>query len=214
MKLNIVTLFIFSSFLLSNPCVAQDILPEFKLKLINKGNVLISWHNPFKNCSKLSVQRSSDHKNFKTIVEAKKPNLFENSFTDNKSPKNKNTFYRIQYTLKNGDINFSKIHSTLEKDIAHIKASSINPMPNWEASHFIFTNSNGNVQILLNNTSENIYRVVFQDENGKEIFQINKVVTDNSILDKSNFIHIGLFQFELYKNGDLVEKNKIYLKGN
>ncbi len=214
MKRRIVTLFIFSIFLLAKTGVAQEILPEFKLKLISEGKVLISWHNPYKNCSKLFVQRSSDHKNFKTIIEAKKPKLFENSFTDNKSPKNKNTFYRIQYTFKNGEINFSKIHSTLEKEIAHNTIATITPPVIWEASHFIFTNSNGNVQLLLNNTSENVYRVVFQDEYGKEIFHLNRVIADNSILDKSNFMHNGLFQFELYKNGTLLEKNKIYLKGN
>ena len=50
MKRRIVTLFIFSIFLLAKTGVAQEILPEFKLKLISEGKVLISWHNPYKNC--------------------------------------------------------------------------------------------------------------------------------------------------------------------
>lgn len=213
MKHRIVTLFIFSSFLIGKISIAQEILPEFKLKLISSGKVYISWHNPYQNCSKLVVQRSSDNKNFKTIISAKKPTLYENSFTDTQSPKNKNTFYRIQYTLKNGNNYFSKTHSTLEKE------HPINTVPNkisadWKASPFVFTNSNGYVQISLSNPSENVYKLLFQDENGNELFQIKKIDEDNLILDKTNFIHGGWFQFELYKNNILLEKNKVYLKGN
>jgi hypothetical protein len=198
---------------LGKVCFAQDPLPEFKLKLINPGKVLISWHNPYQNCVKLYVQRSNENKNFKTIVSAKKPKLFENSFTDTKLTKNKNTFYRIQYILKNGNTYFSLTHSTQEKERSNNKDTHTTS-PKWKASPFVFTNSYGEIQILVNNPSVHVYKLLFFDENGHELFQIKRIDTDNLILDKTNFIHSGWFHFELYKNEELLERNKVYLKGD
>jgi hypothetical protein len=193
--------------------MAQDVLPEFKLKQISPGKVLISWHNTHQNCVKLNVQRSSDLKNFKTIVSAKKPGMYENSYTDTKAPKNTNSYYRIQYTLKNGNSYFSNTHSTQEK-LAIKNTDPTKQVSTWKASPFVFTNINGYVQILVNNPSEYLYRVVFKEENGNELFQIKKIETENLILDKTNFIHGGWFQFELYKDDVLLEKNKVFLVRN
>jgi hypothetical protein len=213
MKHRIVFFLVISSLLIGKITIAQDVLPEFKLKLIGPGKVLISWHNTHQNCVKLNVQRSNEPKNFKTIVSAKKPSLYENSFTDVKSPKNINAFYRIQYTLKNGNVYFSNTHSTQEKDLIKNPISS-KKTNNWKASPFVFTNLNGYIQILVNNSSEYIYKVKFLEENGNELFQIKKIDSDNLILDKANFMHGGWFQFELYKDDVLLEKNKVFLKGN
>lgn len=209
-----IVLFIFFCFLLLGKfSIAQEVLPEFKIKQISPGKVLISWYNTHQNCVKLNVQRSTDNKKFETIVSAKKPALYENSYTDTKLTKDKNAYYRIQYTLKNGNIYFSNSHSTQEKKINKNTASQIN-ISNWKASPFVFTNSNGYIQILINNPSENVYSVRFQDEKGNDLFHINKIETADLILDKTNFIHGGWFQFELYKDDVLLEKNKVFLKGN
>ncbi len=211
MKQCTLIIFILLSEYAGNISYAQDPLPEFKLKMINSNKWLISWHNPFRNCVKLSVQRSGDDKNFKTIVTAKNPKLYENSFTDTKLPKNKNCFYRIQYILKNGKTYFSLMHSTLEREAEkNMVSNTSNPV--WKPSPFVFTNRNGEIQILVNNPSQFVYKLLFQEENGAELFQIKKIDTDNLILDKTNFIHSGWFQFELYKDDVLLEKNTIYLK--
>jgi hypothetical protein len=211
MKQCIVILFIFFGLIEGIVSHAQDLLPEFKLKMIGSSNVLIRWHNPYPNCVKLSIQRSVDNKNFKTIITAKKPNLYENSFTDTQLPKNKNSFYRIQYTLKNGNSYFSITHSTQEKTIQN-NTISITSISGWKASPYVFTNRNGEIQILVNNSSKNVYRLLFQEGNGTDLFQIKRIEADNLILDKTNFIHSGWFQFELYKDEVLLEKNSIYLK--
>lgn len=204
-----ILLFLFLSFaFVAKTSSAQDVLPAFKLKLIAPGKVTISWHNPFHNCIQLSVQRSEDNKKFKTIISAKNPSLYENSFTDTKSPKYKNVYYRIQYTMKGGKFSFSNTYSTLEKT-----AYKENPS-NWTASPFVFTNKNGYIQILLNKPAEYQYRLVFQEENGSQIFEMKKIASDNLILDKANFPHAGWYQFELYKDEKLLEKNKVFLKGN
>ncbi|MCX6206101.1 MAG: hypothetical protein NTZ19_07605 [Bacteroidetes bacterium] len=200
-------LFLFFSLFLRN-AIGQDVLPEFKLKLIAPGKATISWHNPFHNCIQLSVQRSEDNKKFKTIISAKNPSLYENSFTDTKSPKNKICYYRIQYTMKGGTYSFSKTHNTFEK-----VASKDNPS-NWTASPNVFTNKSGYIQIQLNNTAAYVYRLVFLDENGSELFQMKKIASDNLIIDKANFPHAGWFNFELYKDEILLEKNKVLLKAS
>jgi hypothetical protein len=209
-----IVIFLFSwSLLLGKFSIAQEVLPEFKLKLISPGKVLISWYNTHQNCVKLNVQRSSDNKKFETIVSAKKPGLYENSYTDTKLTKDKNAYYRIQYTIKGGLIYFSNTHSIQEKKINKNTASTINNS-NWKASPFVFTNINGYIQILINNPSEYVYSVKFKDEKGNDLFQIKKIETADLILDKTNFIHSGWFQFELYKDDVLLEKNKVFLKGN
>jgi hypothetical protein len=190
---------------------AQDVLPEFKLKLISPGKVTISWHNPFRNCVQLSVQRSNDNKKFKTIISAKNPSLYENSFTDTKSPKNKNSFYRIQYIIKGGKYNLSNTHNIFEKTEVKVNNENTN---GFVLSPFVFTNKTGYIQIQLTNVSKFTYRLIFHDEKGTEIFQMKKIVSDNLILDKTNFPHIGWFYFELYKDEILFEKNKVFLKGN
>ena len=108
MKHRISQFLFFSIVFFTKMASAQDVLPEFKLKTIAPGKVTISWHNPFHNCVQLSLQRSEDNKKFKTIISARNPSLYENSFTDTKSIKNKICYYRIQYTLKGGKYNFSK----------------------------------------------------------------------------------------------------------
>ena len=208
MKHRISQFLFFSIVFFTKMASAQDVLPEFKLKTIAPGKVTISWHNPFHNCVQLSVQRSEDNKKFKTIISARNPSLYENSFTDTKSIKNKICYYRIQYTLKGGKYNFSKTHNSFEKP--EVKAANGNPA-NWSASPFVYTNKSGYIQIQLNSPSSFVYRLVFLDDTGKEIFQMKKIGSDNLILDKTNFPHAGWYSFELYKDEKLFEKNKVYL---
>jgi hypothetical protein len=190
---------------------AQDVLPEFKLKLITPGKVTISWHNPFHNCVQLSVQRSEDNIKFKTIISAKNPGLYENSFIDSKAPTSKISYYRIQYTMKGGKYSFSKTQNTFEKTSTKENKEITT---GWTASPNVFTNKSGYIQIQLNNPSAYIYRLLFQDEMGNEIFQMKKIASDNLILDKTNFPRAGWYYFELYKDEILLEKNKVFLKGN
>jgi hypothetical protein len=206
-----VRLILFLFFLNANSLLAQSVLPEFELKQIDKEKCLISWHNPFRNCTELFVQRSSDNKKFKTLKAAKNPSLYENSYTDLKSPKSKKYYYRIQYVLKGGKTYFTKSYSIAEKE-ALPKTTKTNT--NWKASNFVFTNKNGFIQILLNNPTEHNYRLVFFDEKGNELFQMKQIESDNLILDNTNFLHGGWFNFELYMDNKLMDSNKVFLKTN
>ncbi|MEJ7671227.1 MAG: hypothetical protein WKF59_00505 [Chitinophagaceae bacterium] len=43
------------------------------------------------------------------------------------------------------------------------------------------------------------------------IFELNKISEPYLTLEKANFLHAGIFDFELYENAVLVEKHKIYV---
>lgn len=198
-------------FLYANSLFAQSVLPEFELKQIDKEKCLISWHNPFRNCTALIVQKSSDNKKFKTLKAAKNPSLYENSYLDLKSTKSKKYYYRIQYSLKGGKTYFTKSYCIADKEALMNSTKNSN---HWKASNFVFTNKNGFIQILLNNPTEHNYRLVFFDEKGIELFQMKQIVSDNLILDNANFIHGGWFNFELYMDNKLMDSNKVFLKTN
>lgn len=81
----------------------------------------------------------------------------------------------------------------------------------WRASRYIFVNTDGYINIYLPKVEEKKYQVKFFEENGNPLFEIAHVRESPLILDKSTFIHAGWFNFELYDDGKLKEKNKFYL---
>lgn len=208
-------LIIFSLFLVIALCntdtFAQGKLPEFTLKEIAPGKVAINWINPYKKCTQLSVQRSEDNKKFKTIIAAKKPNLYQNGFIDTKSAKNKIVYYRIFYTFKGGEFYFSKTHHTKELQEHPIDHNN-KSIEDVITSKFVFSNNHGYIEIKLPETDVHQYKILFYEASGNELFQISRIDQSELILDKTNFIHSGWFYFKLYEDGKLLESNKIFLK--
>lgn len=86
------------------------------------------------------------------------------------------------------------------------------PKPLWKASLNVFTTEKGYVLISLAKTKLHKYHIVFFDESYKEIFSIKQVKQEKLILEKSNFLHAGLFYFELFEDEKLIEKNKFYIE--
>lgn len=85
------------------------------------------------------------------------------------------------------------------------------PKPIWKASVYVFTNTQGYPTIQLPLFKQKNYRIVFMEEDGTHLFSIEKVSDSPLMLDKTNFFKSGWFWFELYENGDLLEKNKFFL---
>ncbi len=75
----------------------------------------------------------------------------------------------------------------------------------------IYTNKQNVVVINLQKTDIKKYNVKFFDENEKQVFEIKHIPDDYLFIEKSNFIHTGWFNFELYEDGLLIEKNKVFL---
>ena len=75
----------------------------------------------------------------------------------------------------------------------------------------IFTNKQSAVVIHLSEFESKKYQIKFFDENDKPSFEIKKVTDEFLYIDKSNFVHSGWFRFEIYENGEIYEKNRVFI---
>jgi len=75
----------------------------------------------------------------------------------------------------------------------------------------IYTNKLNVVVINLQNTAVKKYVLKFFDEKEKQVLEIKHIPDDYLFIEKSNFVHPGWFNFELYEDGVLIEKNKVFL---
>ena len=85
------------------------------------------------------------------------------------------------------------------------------PKEVYKPSKFVFTEKDGNVKIVLPLATEKKYTIKFFDEFSIPVFEIKQIKYSILTLDKSNFIHFGWYKFELYEDGVLKEKNKLFV---
>ncbi len=85
------------------------------------------------------------------------------------------------------------------------------PKEVYKASVYVFTEKDGNVKIALPLAQERKYTLKFFDEDNLPALDIKQIRDTQLTLDKSNFVHAGWFKFELYEDGRLKEKNKLYI---
>jgi len=171
-----------------------------------KGKLEVRWLNPFKDCIQLSLQRSTDGTHYSTVKTVQTPNLYENRFVDLTAPQIPKVFYRITYVLKNGEFNLSEARSSA--DIFQAVTKPAAP----RISKSVFADQQGNIRINIAEPKRHQYRIKFMDDKGVQIFQINKIESNELVLDKTNFIHAGWFLYEFYEDEQLKDKSKIYLK--
>jgi hypothetical protein len=81
----------------------------------------------------------------------------------------------------------------------------------YTVSRFIYTGRDNNVIVNLPDFNTNKYLVKFYNEENQQLFELNKITEGFLIIEKMNFLHAGWFYFELYKNEQLLEKNKFYI---
>lgn len=95
--------------------------------------------------------------------------------------------------------------------VAYFPVKPETPEESWTPSQYVFTNNLGNLVINLNNTQHKRYSLLIY--NGmKLLINLTNIQEDKIILEKSNFYHSGWYQFELYCDGILLEKNKFLLQ--
>jgi hypothetical protein len=83
--------------------------------------------------------------------------------------------------------------------------------PVWKPSAYIFTNTKGIVSIHLPLAKQHKYKIIFFDDDGSELYVIKQVKEADLTLDYGNFLHAGWYNFELYEDDKLKEKNKFLL---
>lgn len=201
-----------------NISFAQDTLP--RLSVINISNhVLISWVNSYVYLTTINIQRSSDStKNFTTIGTILDVKNKRNGYVDTKPPSTK-MFYRVFVSFEGGTYIFTKSYRPFidtSKVLPDIKALQQNIQQNivipwFVPSSRVYTGKDNNIIISLPEAREKKYTLKFYEENGTPVFEIDKIPEPYLTLEKVNFLHSGIFNFELFEDGLLLEKDKIYI---
>ncbi|MEI8097447.1 MAG: hypothetical protein WCG74_01370 [Sediminibacterium sp.] len=112
MRKKVILIIIFAA--VFNKVIAQEKLIDFTIKQIEKNSIEINWTNPYSNTIQLSIQKSSDNKNFRTILSAQKPALLNNKIIDTQLPIDAKIYYRIYYVLTGGSFYFSNTLNTAD----------------------------------------------------------------------------------------------------
>ena len=192
--------------------LAQDTLP--KLSVTNSSNkIVISWTNPYTSLTTINIQRSFDSlKNFQTIGSVLDVKNKTNGFVDAKPPTGRQ-YYRVFLSFEGGMYIFTASRrpvtdtsKTISKDY---KSSAVSTF--FEPSRYIYTGRENNIIISLPNAGRKKYLVKFFEENGTFLFELSKILESYLTVDKVNFVHAGLFNFELYEDGILIERHKFYI---
>ncbi|HEV2482909.1 MAG TPA: hypothetical protein VGS79_24755 [Puia sp.] len=67
---------------------------------------------------------------------------------------------------------------------------------------------NGNVVIAVPSGVKGHYKVRFFDETNALLFEIREIGDSPLIVEKYNFVHAGVFQYELYRDNRLIERRR------
>jgi hypothetical protein len=197
---------------------SQDTLPKFSLKNAGNNRIIIGWVNSYARVSQISIQRGFDSLGiYKTIMTVADPAAIQNGFADTKAP-NDHMFYRLFISFEGGSYFFSAPKRPV-LDLTVTTAEKTNPVfqktepeiKGWTPSAFVYTNREGYVFLNLPDAKQRKYRLRFLEEDGSFLFELKNIEETALTLDKSNFYHAGWFNFELYREDKLVEKNKFYL---
>jgi hypothetical protein len=208
---------IFFSFLLlisiQKISFAQDTLPKVTVTQLGK-KVLVSWVNPFSFATTINLQRSPDSlKNFKTIASVLNVAAPVNGLADTKEfiP---SQYYRLFISFEGGNYIFTESHrpgpDTLN-NLPVIQEVQQSVKTWFIPSRHVYTGADNNVIIWLPDQDKKKYSIKFFEEDGTFLFELKKIPESYLTLDKVNFMHSGLFNFELYDNRIIIERHKIYI---
>ena len=199
---------------LSQKLFAQDTLPKISVTNIS-DHILISWTNPFVTLTTINIQRSFDStKNFSTIGSVLDVANKRNGFIDSK-PLSLKMYYRIFLSFEGGTYMFTKSSRPIKDttialpDMKEFQQSTVNTW--FVPSKLVYTGRDNNVIIALPDAGKKKYTIKFFEENGQFILELNKITEPYLTLEKVNFLHAGIFDFEVYENGVLIERHKVYV---
>ena len=92
-----------------------------------------------------------------------------------------------------------------------ILIKSFVPKEVYKISNFVFTGKDGNVFISLPDVDKHKYMIKFLEMDLVLVLELKEIKKKLLIVDKTNFVHAGWFRFELYEEGKLKEKNKLFI---
>ncbi len=83
----------------------------------------------------------------------------------------------------------------------------------WRASVYLFTDRLGVVNLKLPQAKEKSYSLhVYEADSKTKVFFLKHITETELMIDKANFLHAGWFNFELYEDDKLKERNKIFIQ--
>jgi len=108
------------------------------------------------------------------------------------------------FTRTKDTIAFSSVDTILLKPFV--------PKEVYKPSKYIYTEKDGNITINLPSAgAAHHYSIKFFEDDNSPLFEIAEVKEPLLLIDKVNFLHSGWFKFELYEDGKLKEKHKLYI---
>lgn len=222
-------LFILCTLFIVSVSFGQDTLPKFSVRNlgINRDGVpsiVISWVNKYDTLSQISIQTSHDSlKNYHTLISLTDPNAKMNGYADKRAPHD-HMYYRLFIVKGDGQYLFSavkrpaldtaKTATLLETVVAKkpdIRDQKEAQKPSFVPSFYVYTNKDGYVFINLPDAEKQRYHIKFFEEDNSFLFEVKNLKQTGLTLDKTNFLHAGWFNFELYNDEKLVERHKFYL---
>ncbi|MDO6431367.1 hypothetical protein Q4E93_12255 [Flavitalea sp. BT771] len=89
----------------------------------------------------------------------------------------------------------------------------LSPVGEKISSRYVRKERNSDLSIVVP-TPHGRYRIRFFDSQDRLLFEIRLIRDSLLIVEKANFRHAGLFQYELYKDNALVERKTFMIKSN
>lgn len=207
--------------LIINNSMAQAQLPDFSVYKVGGGRVVIAWTHNYPVVKQISIQRSYNKTNYyKTIVTIPDPDLQENGFADQTAP-NDSMYYRIFIMWDQGRFTTSEAkrpgvdslgladsYRTSAKPVTELNT---NFLPSgFTPSQYIFTSPDRYVRVELPFDNKK-YDIKFFSENYQPLFELNNIKERRFKLDRSYFYTAGYINFEIYADGKLFEKYKLFV---
>lgn len=193
---------------------AQDTLPEISVTQLGK-KALVAWKNPYNNITSINIQRSGDSvKNFTTIGSVLNVQATENGFVDTKEFLPSDQYYRLFISFEGGSYIFTKAKQPVPDTSlnVHTVENLQSDVKTWFVpSKHVFTGKENNIIISLPDAIKHKYSVKFFEDDGTFLFEVKKIPENYLILDKVNFVHSGLFAFEILDDKTIVERHKVYI---
>ncbi|MFS8083850.1 MAG: hypothetical protein ACMG51_10385 [Ginsengibacter sp.] len=193
---------------------AQDTLPGISVNQLGR-KALVAWKNPYNNITSINIQRSGDSvKNFTTIGSVLNVNATENGFVDTKEFLPNDQYYRLFISFEGGSYIFTKAKQPLPDTSFNVRTAEnlSSDVKTWFVpSRRVYTGKENNIIISLRDAATHKYSIKFFENDGTFLFEVKKIPENYLILDKVNFVHSGLFNFELFDDKILIEHHKVYI---
>ena len=193
---------------------AQDTLPIISVTQLGK-KALVSWKNPYNNITTINIQRSGDSvKNFTTIGSVLNVSALENGFVDTKEFLPSDQYYRLFISFEGGNYIFTKSKQPIPDTTLNVRVIETNQseVKTWFVpSKHVYLGKENNIIISLPDAAKHKYSIKFFEDDGTFLFELKKIPENYLILDKVNFVHSGLFAFEILDDKTVVERHKVYI---